>query len=90
MASDDIFRNLALTPSALTVLNALKSGRGLSNLLALTTLGVGSLSSRIAELRAAGHTIHAEMNTGTSGKRYAVYRLDGAPMKKLSPQPRHL
>lgn len=43
-----------LSEQAQLVLDTLKSGRSLTNMVALTALGVGSLTSRIAELRKAG------------------------------------
>ena len=57
------------------VLEFLCAGRRLSNLLAMTNLGVGSLSSRVAELRKAGHDIRSVTEKDHFGKRYKVYFL---------------
>ena len=65
-----------LKPQARLVLDFLKSGRGLSNLIALVDLGVGSLTSRIAELKDAGYDIIAASHKTPNGKRFNVYRLN--------------
>lgn len=54
----------------------LKSGKGLSNLIALASLGVGSLSSRISELRRMGVVISSSTRTDpVNGRKYSVYRM---------------
>jgi hypothetical protein len=58
------------------VYDVLKQGRGLSNLLAITNHGIGSLSSRVAELRKKFDLhITSEQRTDTTGKKYAVYSI---------------
>lgn len=49
--------------------------RALTNLIALTNLGIGSLSSRIAELRQMGHNIISTPATDWHGRRYVKYTL---------------
>jgi hypothetical protein len=50
-------------------------GRTLTNLIALTNLGIGSLTSRISELRQMGHEIVSEPATDFHGRRYIKYSL---------------
>lgn len=58
------------------VYDYLVTGRGLSNLLAITNLSIGSLSSRVAELRKMGLAITSEGRTNpVTAKKYIVYRL---------------
>lgn len=59
------------------ILDHLRKGRALSNLIAITSYGIGSLSSRIAELRDMGYNIVSETDTETdaTGKRFVKYRL---------------
>lgn len=64
-----------LSPQNRYVLEALQSGRTLTNIIALTTMGIGSLTSRIAELRKAGHPIVDEDREDMRGKRYKAYKL---------------
>ena len=64
-----------MAPQSRIVLDYLKSGKGLSNFIALGTLGVGSLSSRISELKRLGYDILSESRVSPHGKRYAVYHL---------------
>lgn len=49
--------------------------RALTNLIALANLGIGSLSSRIAELRQMGHNIVSTPATDWHGRRYVKYTL---------------
>lgn len=66
-----------MSHQAWAVLEYLKSGKGLSNLLAITALGFGSLSSRISELKRAGYDITAtSAKNPTNQKRYSIYRLN--------------
>lgn len=75
-----------LSPQAHMVLEYLRSGRGLSNLIAINVLGTGSLSSRIAELRALGFDIHGDRREDPVHHRsYKVYKLRSEPSKKRSP-----
>lgn len=57
------------------VLDYLKEGRTLTNVVALTCLGVGSLTSRIAELRKLGIEIADETDTDRFLRTYKKYRL---------------
>lgn len=63
------------------VLDYLLAGRRLSNLIAITNLGVGSLTSRVAELRRDGYNIQSETKSDHGGKRYVSYWLDPADAK---------
>lgn len=64
------------------VLEYLRSGRGLSNLIALNVLGVGSLSSRVAELRKKGFDIHGDRRIEPANNRtYVVYKLRSEPRR---------
>ncbi len=62
----------------------LSPGRGLSALIALTQMGIGSISKRIAELRALGFNIVDEMKFGANGGMHKVYRFneDGSKQSK--------
>lgn len=64
-----------LTPQQDRVLSYLMEGKTLSNKVALTCLDVGSLSSRIAELRKLGYVINAERKEDHAERTYKVYRL---------------
>jgi hypothetical protein len=57
------------------VLSYLQSGRALTNLVALTNLGIGSLTSRIAELRKAGYPIVTEDKRDYHNSLYRRYSL---------------
>lgn len=63
-----------LTTQQTIVLDYLKQGRTLTNKVALTCLGIGSLSSRVAELRKLGYEITTETEedrlTGNSFRKY--------------------
>ncbi|MCW2317110.1 hypothetical protein M2322_002664 [Rhodoblastus acidophilus] len=69
---------LTLSQQQQLVLEYLQSGRALTNLIAISNLGVGSLSSRIAELRAMGTAITGTPKYDFNGRRYMSYTLDGA------------
>lgn len=71
------------SPQAMLVHDYLKSGRKLTNLAALTSLGIGSLSRRITELRVAGHTILDEWGADHWGRRYKRYFLPDLPLPDL-------
>ncbi|MEW6121273.1 MAG: helix-turn-helix domain-containing protein [Pseudomonadota bacterium] len=60
------------------VLDYLKSGRALTNLIALTNLGVGSLTSRVAELRKAGVEIQDEWSFDHWQRAYKKYWMEKA------------
>lgn len=71
-----------LTPQQDRVLSYLMEGKTLTNKVALTCLDVGSLSSRIAELRKLGHDIEVEMekdHANRSFKKYRLARPEGQP-----------
>lgn len=66
----------SLSPQARKVLDFLATGKGLSNLIAISTLGVGSLSSRISELTRRGYEFEKVSHEHpTNGKRFTVYKL---------------
>lgn len=66
----------SMSQQCFLVLEFLRSGKTLTNLIALTTLGIGSLSSRVAELRKRGYDIDGEIDHNPStGKAYMKYRL---------------
>lgn len=66
----------ALSKQVRLVYDYLLTGRKLTNLVALANLGVGSLSSRIAELRTMGVKVVDEWKNDHNGKRYKAYRLE--------------
>lgn len=68
----------SLSPQAQLLLDYMGQGRSLTNLIALTVLGVGSVSTRIAELRALGYDIKSEPCEDHRGKRYVKYSLAAA------------
>lgn len=78
-----------LSPQAHAVLQYLRSGKGLSNLLAINTIGIGSLSSRVAELREKGFRVETEWHQAPppAGNRYAVYKLKGSDDEPSAPLP---
>lgn len=63
------------SPQTTLVLNYLKSGRALTNLIAMTNLGVGSLTSRVAELRKAGVKVNDEWSFDHFERAYKKYTL---------------
>lgn len=63
----------ALTPQDRLVYDYLMSGRKLTGLAAFTTLGVASLTSRIATLRRLGMTINDEWAHDHFERRYKAY-----------------
>jgi hypothetical protein len=65
----------ALSPQQSLVIQYLQAGRSLTNLIALTNLGVGSLTSRVAELRTLGYQIIGENRKDFNGKDYVSYTL---------------
>jgi hypothetical protein len=67
-----------LTPQQQIVLDQLSAGRSLTNIVALTCHGVGSLSSRIAELRRLGHKIEDRTETDQFERQYKVYSIKAA------------
>ena len=69
-----------LKPQERLVWEYLLTGRTLTNLVALTNLGVGSLTSRIAELRRRGGRIESDWEEDHFHRRYKRYWVakDGA------------
>ena len=67
---------LELTQQQGRVIQYLQKGSTLTNVVAVTCLGVGSLSSRIAELRKLGFKIKDEMAKGHDGRSYKKYDID--------------
>lgn len=66
-----------LTTQQQIVVDYLQEGRTLTNMVALSCLGVGSLSSRIAELRKLGYEIEVETDMDRFERHYRKYRLAG-------------
>lgn len=62
-----------MSPSVRKVYEYLVTGRKLTNLVAMANLGVGSLTSRIAELRKLGLDIRDEWREDHARKRYKAY-----------------
>lgn len=56
----------------------LQAGRSLTNQIALNNLGIGSLTSRIAELRKKGYAITDTVEKDFHDKDYKKYALKGA------------
>lgn len=68
---------IKLTEQQRRVKDYLDSGRTLTNIVAITCLGVGSLSSRVSELRGMGVEINTELDTesdphGRAFKKYTI------------------
>lgn len=59
------------------ILNYLKAGHTLSTQIALVSLGIQSLSSRVAELRSRGYGITSETAKDYHGRTYFKYELAG-------------
>lgn len=66
-----------LTAQQKLIVDYLKPGRTLTNMVAITCLGIGSLSSRIAELRKLGFEITDELDTTSDphGRTFKKYRM---------------
>lgn len=64
-----------MTPQQKRIMDYLEAGKTLTNKVALTCLDVGSLSSRIAELRKLGYVINSELKEDHASRSYKVYRL---------------
>lgn len=64
-----------ITAQAQLVLDYLKAGRTLTPMIAMVSLGIGSLTSRIAELRKAGVEIGDEWYKDHFKRRYKTYWL---------------
>lgn len=57
----------------------LEKGRTLTNKVALTCLGIGSLSSRVSELRGMGYLFTVEDEEDHAGKVFRKYNLKAKP-----------
>lgn len=64
-----------LTPQQKLILDYLRGGHTLTNKVAMACLNVGSLSSRIAELRKMGYNIVDRIDTGHDGRSFKKYDL---------------
>lgn len=62
-----------LTPQQTLVVSYLKAGHTLTPLIALTNLGIGSITSRVAELKKGGYPIDATPDQDFHGGRYMKY-----------------
>ena len=70
-------KDVKLTTQQQIVVDYLKRGRTLTNKVALTCLGVGSLSSRVAELRRLGFKITDSHETDQlTGRLFKKYNMD--------------
>lgn len=72
----------ALAPQARLVFDYLMSSRKLTPLIAITNLGVASVTTRISELRTKGMKITDEWANDHYGRRYKVYWVEKAPAEK--------
>lgn len=61
------------------IVNYLRAGHTLSTQIAMVSLGIASLSSRVAELRAMGFEINSEEARDYHGRRYLKYTLSDQP-----------
>ena len=64
----------SLTTQQRVVFDALEAGKTLTNSVAITCYGIGSLSSRVAELRRLGYEITDEIDVDRFQRRYKKYR----------------
>lgn len=76
--------NQKYTTQQQIVLDQLNAGRSLTNIVALTCHGVGSLSSRIAELRKLGHKIDDRTETDQFERQYKVYSIKAAKVAEAA------
>jgi hypothetical protein len=65
-----------MSPQAKLILEYMERGRKLTPLIAHVTLGVASLTSRIAELRHAGYAIQGTWEVDNFNRRYMSYVLE--------------
>jgi hypothetical protein len=73
-----VTRELNLTTQQSIIYDYMMKGRSLSNHAAIAFLGVGSLSSRIAELRGMGLAIVDRRETDQFGRQFKVYYIPAA------------
>lgn len=74
----------SLTTQQKLIVDYLMQGRTLTNMVAMTCLGVGSLTSRIAELRKLGYDIEDTMDTTSDphGRAFKKYWIAAAKEAK--------
>lgn len=65
-----------LSPQQQMLIDYLKAGHSLTQQIAINALGIGSLTSRIAELRKLGFAITDETHKDFHGASYKKYRLE--------------
>jgi hypothetical protein len=70
-----------MSPQAKLILEYMERGRKLTPLIAHVTLGVASLTSRIAELRHAGYAIQGTWEVDNFNRRYMSYVLEQGPVE---------
>ncbi len=64
-----------LSPQNQRLVKYLQTGRSLSSLIALTTMGIGSVSKRVSELNRKGYDIVSTWKTDATGREYVSYSL---------------
>lgn len=79
-----------LKPQTLDVLGILQNTRSLTPMMASTIYRIGSLSSRISELRRAGYSFETEIKWDAHGRRYKEYRLTGFPKELCDDEDYHV
>ena len=73
---------VTLTTQQKLIVDYLMQGRTLTNKVALTCLGIGSLSSRIAELRRKGYDIEDDTEVGYDERSFKKYFVRAAKQAK--------
>jgi hypothetical protein len=73
---DNVKTTEGLSPQTKLVLEYLTSGRELTGMIAMMTLGVVSLTSRVAELRKAGFKIDGKWSEDHFKRRYMKYWME--------------
>lgn len=71
-----------LSPQTARVLDILTTTRSLTPVIALTVYHIGSLTKRIADLRAAGYEITSTRRKDGYGRQYVEYSLIKTPHEK--------
>lgn len=66
-----------LSPNNRLLVEYMQAGRTLTNNVAVNSLKVGSLTSRVAELRRLGWPVVSRWKTDFHGRRYKTYGLEG-------------
>ncbi len=75
-----------MTPQQELLLDYLKEGRTLTNVIAATNLGVQSVSRRITELQDLGYEIEKTWKQDHFGKRYVTYSLKMDEQESPTPE----